>query len=267
MVEPGAVTTEAYIEAAVEERRPTWDQVAQKLHELGFERGEYAGTAVPLPGYHLTLAVGHPWKAKIEEIQAVFDESQSLEESDLLPFAKQYRELGSDVECVERNRWYSRTLDAHVVLAQVGSRVEAFQAHTEYSRRLTFDLKTFGAAVVWDVAAEFRAMVKLERLIGGHKARQYLMTGGFLETSERSHVTYYFRKLRPTLALRPGNGGGMKVLAALCLHPIGFYNGTRAGVMVPTDDVIAHVLLCRGDEHRFWRQANQHAPWEAEAGL
>jgi hypothetical protein len=59
----------------------------------------------------------------------------------------------------------------------------------------------------------------------------------------------------------------MRFLAALCLHPIGYYEDSWAGVMAPTDDVVAHLMLCRGDEHMFWRRANQHASWEQQAGI
>lgn len=34
--------------------------------------------------------------------------------------------------------------------------------------------------------------------------------------------------------------------------------------MVPTDDIIAHLIMMRGDERSYWSKANQHAP---EAGL
>jgi hypothetical protein len=37
--------------------------------------------------------------------------------------------------------------------------------------------------------------------------------------------------------------------------------------MTPTDDVIAHLLLMRGDEAEYWGQANQHRPESPEAGL
>lgn len=59
----------------------------------------------------------------------------------------------------------------------------------------------------------------------------------------------------------------MRILACLCLHPLGYYRGSWSGAMVPTDDVIAHLLMVRGDEHDFWRKANQHRPDAPEAGL
>jgi hypothetical protein len=37
--------------------------------------------------------------------------------------------------------------------------------------------------------------------------------------------------------------------------------------MCPTDDVIAHLALMRGDEAMFWRRCNQHPPYRPEAGL
>jgi hypothetical protein len=51
------------------------------------------------------------------------------------------------------------------------------------------------------------------------------------------------------------------------MHPLGYYGRSWAGCMVPTDDVIAHLLFMRGDEARFWGQCNHHEPWRPEAGL
>lgn len=95
-----------------------------------------------------------------------------------------------------------------------------------------------------------------------------MMTGSFLETSQRSGVTYLFRRLRPTLAMRGSlDGSSVHILAALCLHPIGYYSDSFAGTMVPTDDVCAHLLMMRGDEHHFWRKANHHNIHAASSGL
>jgi hypothetical protein len=94
-----------------------------------------------------------------------------------------------------------------------------------------------------------------------------MLTGMFVERSRRSGISYVFRKLRPTLALKAGKDDRMGLLAALCMHPIGYYDGSWAGAMCPTDDVIAHLMLMRGDEHMFWRRANQHPAWSQEAGI
>ena len=68
------------------------------------------------------------------------------------------------------------------------------------------------------------------------------------------------------MALRE-HGEQMRILACLCLHPIAYYADSWAGAMCPTDDVIAHLMLMRGDEPMFWRRSNQHAPTRPEAAL
>lgn len=89
----------------------------------------------------------------------------------------------------------------------------------------------------------------------------------FAERSPRSGISYIFRRLRPTIALKAGKDDRMRCLAALCMHPIGYYDGSWAGAMCPTDDVIAHLMLMRGDEHMFWRRSNQHPAWSQFAGI
>lgn len=133
-------------------------------------------------------------------------------------------------------------------------------------------IATLGAARAWDFEAELRAQETLMRHVTPWAFQCYIMTGSFLESSARSGVTYLFRRLRPTLALtgNPDSEGrdvGMRFLAALCAHPVGYYDGSWAGALVPTDDVIAHLLLMRSDEHLFWKQCNQHPAWAPEAGL
>jgi hypothetical protein len=46
-----------------------------------------------------------------------------------------------------------------------------------------------------------------------------------------------------------------------------YYAGSWGGAMCPTDDVIAHLTLMRGDEPMFWRRSNQHHPKRHESGL
>ena len=79
-------------------------------------------------------------------------------------------------------------------------------------------------------------------------------------------MTYLFRKGRPTVALREVEEGSYP-LCALCLHPIGYYGETWAGVMCPTDEVIAHLLMMRGSEEKYWANANQHPVDHPAAGV
>ena len=132
--------------------------------------------------------------------------------------------------------------------------------------RLAFTIRTLDAAAVWPVEAEQKAQKKLASLIPGDLFELYLLTGHFPEISKRSQVTYLFRKGRPTIALRQSEEGS-NVLCALCLHPIGYYGDTWAGVMCPTDEVIAHLLMMRGSEEKFWANANQHPLDRPAAGV
>lgn len=127
-------------------------------------------------------------------------------------------------------------------------------------------LETLSAADAWGVPQELRAMELLGSLIAPRQYRQYFLTGMFMEKSRRSRVHYLFRRLRPTLAIVE-NGNDMRILTALCLHPIAYYDGSWAGAMCPTDDVVAHLMLMRGDEHMFWKRSNQHPPHHHAAGI
>ncbi len=60
---------------------------------------------------------------------------------------------------------------------------------------------------------------------------------------------------------------GSSVLCALCLHPIGYYGDTWAGVMCPTDEVILYLLMKRGSEEKYWANANQHPVGHSAAGF
>lgn len=128
------------------------------------------------------------------------------------------------------------------------------------------ELRTMGCSCVWGLEQESTALKLLSTLVEPHKMELYLLTGQFLETSRRSGVTYLFRKLRPTVAMKEIKGS-MSILACLCLHPIGYYNESWAGAMCPTDDVIAHLMLMRGDEHRYWKDANQIPAGRPTSGI
>ncbi|MBS0418012.1 MAG: hypothetical protein JSR66_09885 [Proteobacteria bacterium] len=132
--------------------------------------------------------------------------------------------------------------------------------------RFQMEMRTMRATFVWGARQEWKANEKLSTLIDMERFKGYAMCGMFEETSLRSGVRYVFRKLKPTIAISE-RSGREKVLACLCLHPIGYYKGSFAGAMVPTDDVIAHLLMMRTDEAGFWRDANHHSPDRTEAGL
>lgn len=167
-----------------------------------------------------------------------------------------------------RNEFWSALKGSTVVVIEEAGRVtHGLRAGVHHLKQ---DIATMGCADAWGIEQEAAALSTLASLLPHHAFKRYLLAGMFLESSERSGIVYLFRKLKPTVAISyHGENAkcGGKILAALCLHPIAFYAGSWAGAMCPTDDVIAHLMLMRGDERLFWSRANQHAPHLPEAGL
>lgn len=219
---------------------PTWQQIRRKLGVLAKSRGEWAGIPLPVTEAPLVVAKRHPMShlngVQLEQEPRQTDDEQGLE------FV---------------NEWYDPKRRVEVIVFRDQGKL----CHAVLSRgpgkRAGMLLHCIGVSQTMDIEAERRAMKTLRELIPKHLADAYEMTGTFLESSKRSGVVYLFRRLATTIAFRPDNEGS-RVLAALCLHPLAYYEGLPMGVMVPTDDVIAHLVLMRTDEHLFWRKANQH---------
>lgn len=175
------------------------------------------------------------------------------------------------------NRWYdpAHNRDVHIFKRDDGTAfaVTTRRAPNNSMDRLDLWVRTMIASDAWDLDAEIKAMEKLGGLLSPRQRRSYLLTGAFIETSKKSGLVYLFRRLRPTVVLSGNHKWwsrhqeNMRCIAVLCMHPVGYYADTWAGCMVPTDDVIAHLLSMRGDEAYFWRKANKHDPASPEAGL
>ena len=240
---------------------PTYADICRRAAMLMRERGEWAGCPVPVSGYKLSIESRNPYHGLAESLEETPDPdaAQSGKQEDV-----------SDEPIYPVAYFHSRRRNCNALLYRKGDEngragVMTFPV-TDAQRRLDLLAQSIGASVVYPLDAEFRAQEELSRYIDPHKFRYYLLTGMFMETSRRSGVMYIFRRCRPTLALR-NTAEGAQGLAALCLHPIAYYEKTFAGSMVPTDEVIAHLLLMRGDEHLYWRRANQHPLDTPEAGL
>lgn len=172
-----------------------------------------------------------------------------------------------------RNSFWSWKKRSDVVIGEVDGKID--WGIIPGVHHFHHDLQTLGCADAWGIEQERRAIDLLGTLLRHRNFKQYLLTGMFLETSERSGVTYMFRRLKPTVAMTMRSGlllsgrtsSGVRILCALCMHPIAYYSGSWAGAMTPTDDVVASLMMMRGDEHMFWRRANQHAAYRPEAGL
>ncbi len=212
---------------------------ASKLFNDYFQaegRSEWAGIPMPLPDHRLITEKNYPYK---------FDEF--------------YKKEPVDETTTLVNSWWNERLRCRIYVGRENGKSAAYP---DTHNAVSMVLGTMMCSDVWPLEAESKAIHKLAELIRHNMFRCYMLTGCFLETSPRSGVTYMFRKSRPTLAIR-----GDRVLAGLCLHPVGYYDGTWAGCMVPTDEVIAHLVLMRGDEHHFWKQANQHPAHHPASGL
>lgn len=166
------------------------------------------------------------------------------------------------------NRWHSRHHRCDILIMRdpdgkiVHGKLPAFH-------HIKHDLNSLGASDAWGLEQEHRALQLLGEVVSHRQMKHYILTGMFLEKSKRSGVTYLFRRLKPTVACSPGGKpeDSMRILACLCMHPIAYYADSWAGAMCPTDDVLAHLMLMRADEHMFWKRSNQHPPYRPEAGL
>ena len=140
----------------------------------------------------------------------------------------------------------------------------AHGVHEYEVERLNFHLHTFvvGSRIVYE--SEVEALRKLKTLVGPDDYERYVVTG-MLRAEGKSGTLYLIRKSRPTLAFTKGEHP--KVLCVLCMHPLGYFANSWIGAMPPTDEVIAHLLMIRGDEHYFWRKANQIPFAEPNSGI
>ncbi|HET8777939.1 MAG TPA: hypothetical protein VFN76_09800 [Candidatus Limnocylindria bacterium] len=227
------------------------------------ERDEWAGVPIPVTGQRLILSPKYPHAAAFGQYVPTGDSEEDAPHLDVSSGLLEGERLRSTFDVTGK---------PYLVTVYVIERVDGrcyHLAHAQYRELAAFDLllQTLGAAAGWDPHAESIAINTLAAHLSEHQATQYGLTGMFLETSKRSGVTYLFRRSRPTIATRAGRDGRIHFLAALCLHPIGYYANTYAGAMAPSDDVLAHLLLMRGDERRFWAQANQHHYRRPGSGL
>lgn len=218
------------------------------LKRVAADRREWAGIPMPIDGQGLVIEPTYPKAKELMKIGRSADAAGAEEHG-----------------CTLVNRFWSDRLRGNVLIWREpdGRTRHGVVRQPHHADQL---MLTLGAADAWGIEQEGRAVQLLGTLLRHRAFKQYLTTGMFLETSRRSQITYMFRRLRPTLALSMRKNE-VRILAALCLHPIAYYDESWAGAMCPTDDVIAHLALMRGDEAMFWRRANQHHPARPEAGI
>lgn len=243
---------------------PTWDAIRWGVSRLCEERGWHHG--VPMPSStdcyrRIVMAKGCP----LADIHGHG-----------VPFAFAHKEgvrvcSTKDVEDATYlvNKWRPDPTEVSVYRDEKGAFPVRWPIAHERLKIMMDTMMARAGAV--SASSEFAAMECLINKITDSQWNCYILTGMFPETSKRSGVTYILRKGLPTLALRftPMKEGGEQrhFLAALCLHGLAWYEGTFAGSYPPTDEVINHLLMIRGDEHGFWKKSVQHGITDPLAGI
>ena len=236
----------------------TLAQASRRLAQERLGQQDWSGLPIPIPGLSLVLEPRYKLKAlETFRWKECYDENGSRYDipEEPPPEPSEYRRV---------NSWWNERFQ--VTVSVLRDKQGRARLGLKKEDRLSFTLRTLEAAAVWPFEAEQKAQKKLASLIPEDLFELYLLTGHFPETSKRSQVTYLFRKGRPTVAIRESEECSYW-LCALCLHPIGYYGETWAGVMCPTDEVIAHLLMMRGSEEKFWANANQHPINHPAAGV
>lgn len=226
-----------------------WTRLRNRLNDLAKMRGEWAGLPMPLEGERLIVEPRYPFA---EGLMAI---GRQADEQDIDPDLR---------DAKVRNSFYSTRRRCQITIFETTDGRVDWGLEPAF-HHITMDLQTLGCAEAWGMEQETAALELLSTLIDPRRFKQYLLTGSFIETSRRSGVVYMFRRLKPTVAIRSEDS--VRVMCALCMHPIAYYARSWAGAMCPTDDVVAHLMLMRGDEAMFWRRSTQHPSWRPEAGL
>jgi hypothetical protein len=250
---------------------PSWSDVAKALSDVATHRdGEWCGFPMPLPGLGLVLEDKHPLTEKVSELQAIVDASVPARDMVCSEEALGWRTV---------NSWRCPRRGGTILVVHHEDGRKTWALDPDAPRRNRFWLGPLETLDAWNLDTECTAIDSLAELLSERMFKAYVLTGTFLETSRRSGLTYLFRRCRPTIVLSCRHRRNLltgrewdeqsdvNILCALCSHPIGFYRNTFCGAMTPTDDVIAHLLLMRADEHMLWRRCNQHHPGAPEAGL
>lgn len=181
------------------------------------------------------------------------------------------RELREKQECDDWkiiNSWWHRDGNRIYVVEKTDGTRQAYVDKHPVVTRFEMIVETMGARLGAVTArAEATAMMNLADRLTVPQADSYVLNGCFIESSKRSNCKYILRKGLPTIALGLSLTGDMKFLAALCLHPLSFFEDTWCGSMAPSDEVLAHLLLMRADEHRYWKECIQHPVWDPRSGI
>jgi len=233
----------------------SWDDMKTTMDEVAVEHGIEGGLAMP-----------HMVDGELKN-RLVLAGSAPLRLTRAALGSEYAQELHRDGLRV-RNTW-ERLGDRTVVVVDTEKGTTAFWlTHAGQRLRKILDDMGIRSGVLMTADAELKALASLKEKITAHQYNLYVISGSFLERSKRSDISYMFRKGRPTLAIScHGRDNDSSVIAALCFHPYGYYDGSHVGVLVPTDEVITALLMMRGDEHKFWGKSGQWHASDPRSGI
>ena len=243
------------VKEKVAEGKYTWKDFYSGINRVADEQGCVYG--MPLPVF-VGEEIKTPITAQGTPLHPNFGLNLTAMAEDLLeqgiPVRNSWSTLGDKTVCVVNTEKGPMYLPEY----HAGTRLRMFM--NGLSIRMASYLNT---------EAEISAMLSLKEKLKPQQWRCYVLNGAFIERSKRSDIYYFFRKGFPTLAVsfHGTNADGGKVLAALCLHPMGYWPGTFAGVMTPTDEVITHLLLMRTNERKYWAKCGQWNASDLRSGL
>lgn len=176
---------------------------------------------------------------------------------------------------IQRNTWFSKRYNNMVSIYQdINTGKCKLVVHNSQnepynsSYKAMMYLATYRAASAYSLEAEEKALNLLKSIVTQEQYQKYVITGMLHEKSSKSGLLYIFRRQRPTIVLRKVETTDYlkhRFVAALCLHPQGYYQCSWAGTLVPTDDVVTHLMMMRGDEKYLWRKSSQHTLREVQA--
>lgn len=207
---------------------------------------------------------------KIREKAYQLWEEAGCPECDGLKFWYEAEKLFSNYEKFI-NSWVNKKTSTEVKIYQNinDGKYKFYKSKVGAVSRLNMNLGSLLLCGNIPIKAEEKAVEKLRKHLKNDQFRQYLMSGSFGEFSKRTGLFYVFRKGKPTIVIRKGNKheNGFKILCCLCLHVSSYYCNSWLGTMPPTDDVVAHLLMMRACEEKYWAKSNQYDPDSFLSGI
>ena len=244
------------------------EELRSRLQSIGLD----CGVPIVAPGDKFVMPKNDSGRMRL--VRFFVESMSALEHEEETEPTSEAISLGADLSRGVRNCWLMRRGSSRIAveIADAPPRADGSLRVKFRTARVTGDTGVrlnhllltlnYGKRILCE--SELEAGRKLASLISPEDYECYVVTGA-LSVTGKSGTLYIIRKSRPTLAF--AQEPRMKALCALCMHPLGYFSSSWMGAMPPTDEVVAHLLMIRSDEHYFWRKANQIPFDEPNSGV